>query len=383
MIPCKQEGITLKTYIEKEPVFSDSIQLTETTDPGNADYMNISTKQIFANTLVNQKEIREGDSKNKIITFDSMDSKKADKWTDVAMMESGEKHKSLIKKISIMFKNVRYLYKLLGTTDISKIEDGTVTGAIKKVNKALKPIDAENRIEEMTSINQITSVGFWKIATIENNYAHEIGIDNNVGDFYAIVSNYNGNGTDRYTFGDLLLFSPRLQGYHYAINIWNENAQARLVLTNDNILTTKEQINANTDLRNIAGATAMKEMFSEINSNLYYKSGDVIEYRYYLWICGTLTGGNKEIWITIPLNKPILGTPKITLTPYMFIVRQNGLYLKNITSSTDFIDSGIEVQTRGHVNGTGITFIFVEHNGFGGDNNDAVAVCMAYKITFV
>lgn len=383
MIPCKQEGITLKTYIEKEPVFSDSIQLTETTDPGNADYMNISTKQIFANTLVNQKEIREGDSKNKIITFDSMDSKKADKWTDVAMMESGEKHKSLIEKISIMFKNVRYLYKLLGTTDISKIEDGTVTGAIKKVNKALKPIDAENRIEEMTSINQITSVGFWKIATIENNYAHEIGIDNNVGDFYAIVSNYNGNGTDRYTFGDLLLFSPRLQGYHYAINIWNENAQARLVLTNDNILTTKEQINANTDLRNIAGATAMKEMFSEINSNLYYKSGDVIEYRYYLWICGTLTGGNKEIWITIPLNKPILGTPKITLTPYMFIVRQNGLYLKNITSSTDFIDSGIEVQTRGHVNGTGITFIFVEHNGFGGDNNDAVAVCMAYKITFV
>lgn len=255
MIPCKQEGITLKTYIEKEPVFSDSIQLTETTDPGNADYMNISTKQIFANTLVNQKEIREGDSKNKIITFDSMDSKKADKWTDVAMMESGEKHKSLIEKISIMFKNVRYLYKLLGTTDISKIEDGTVTGAIKKVNKALKPIDAENRIEEMTSINQITSVGFWKIATIENNYAHEIGIDNNVGDFYAIVSNYNGNGTDRYTFGDLLLFSPRLQGYHYAINIWNENAQARLVLTNDNILTTKEQINANTDLRNIAGAT--------------------------------------------------------------------------------------------------------------------------------
>ncbi len=271
----------MKTYIEKEPVFSDSIQLTETTDPGNADYMNISTKQIFANTLVNQKEIREGDSKNKIITFDSMDSKKADKWTDVAMMESGEKHKSLIEKISIMFKNVRYLYKLLGTTDISKIEDGTVTGAIKKVNKALKPIDAENRIEEMTSINQITSVGFWKIATIENNYAHEIGIDNNVGDFYAIVSNYNGNGTDRYTFGDLLLFSPRLQGYHYAINIWNENAQARLVLTNDNILTTKEQINANTDLRNIAGATAMKEMFSEINSNLSFNNfpgGTILEY---------------------------------------------------------------------------------------------------------
>ena len=271
MIPCKQEGITLKTYIEKEPVFSDSIQLTETTDPGNADYMNISTKQIFANTLVNKKEAQEGDSKNRTITFESKDSENANKWTNVAVMESGEEHRSLIEKISIMFKNVRYLHKLLGTTDISKIGDGTVTGAIKKVNKALKPIDAENRIEEMTSINQITSVGFWKIAAIENNYAREIGIDNNVGDFYAIVSNYNGNGADRYAFGDLLLFSPRLQGYHYAINIWNENAQARLVLTNDNILTTKEQINANTDLRNVAGAMAMKEMFSEINSNLATK----------------------------------------------------------------------------------------------------------------
>lgn len=377
MIPCKQEGITLKTYIEKEPVFSDSIQLTETTDPGNADYMNISTKQIFANTLVNQKEIREGDSKNKIITFDSMDSKKADKWTDVAMMESGEKHKSLIEKISIMFKNVRYLYKLLGTTDISKIEDGTVTGAIKKVNKALKPIDAENRIEEMTSINQITSVGFWKIATIENNYAHEIGIDNNVGDFYAIVSNYNGNGTDRYTFGDLLLFSPRLQGYHYAINIWNENAQARLVLTNDNILTTKEQINANTDLRNIAGATAMKEMFSEINSNLVYKAGDTIgKANTFMWIYGTLTTGNRDIFTFAPFNKPIVGNIKLSISG--IIVRQNGEYL--FDSENNSILSAIEVNVINFPN-SGLYLRLSNSNGWGGINNEIVSLGIRFAAT--
>lgn len=104
---------------------------------------------------------------------------------------------------------------------------------------------------------------------------------------------------------------------------------------------------------------------------------------YYLWICGTLTNANTEIWITIPLNKPILGTPKVILAPEAFIVRQNGLYLKNIASAADFSDSGIGVQTRGYANGTGVTFVFVEHNGFGGNNNDAVAVCMAYKITFV
>ena len=32
------------------------------------------------------------------------------------------------------FKNVRYLYKILGTTDISSIGNGTITGAIKDMN---------------------------------------------------------------------------------------------------------------------------------------------------------------------------------------------------------------------------------------------------------
>ena len=264
------------------------------------------------------------------------------------------------------------------------------TGAITLSAKDVKAAPAGNRIEKLTNINEITSIGFWTISAIDSNYASSIGIDNNTGDFHALVLSYNGNGTNAFNFGTVILSSPRISTYHYEIQVWEGAAQAIKTLNNKNILNTTEQISANTNNINIAGALALKAAIADytnklnaINSNLYYKSGDVIEYRYYLWICGTLTGGNKEIWITIPLNKPILGTPKITLTPYMFIVRQNGLYLKNITSSTDFIDSGIEVQTRGHVNGTGITFIFVEHNGFGGDNNDAVAVCMAYKITFV
>ena len=52
---------------------------------------------------------------------------------------------------------------------------------------------------------------------------------------------------------------------------------------------------------------------SAINSNLYYKSGDAIERMYHLWIGGVLTGGNKEIWITIPLNKPILAISQSTI----------------------------------------------------------------------
>jgi hypothetical protein len=103
---------------------------------------------------------------------------------------------------------------------------------------------------------------------------------------------------------------------------------------------------------------------------------------YYLWINGVLTGGNKEIWITIPLNKPILGAPKVTLIPLEFVVRQNGTYLVNISTRDDFVNSGIEVQTCGFANGTGVTFVFVDSTGFGGDNNDSLAIAIAYDIAF-
>lgn len=266
----------MKYYTSDNPVFSDKILIVERADLVNYANKTESEKQLLQNDLVLHARLKQclgddpehGDSQNLIVTFDSGDSETANKWTDTETIHSGEEHKSLMAKVSTMVKNVRYLYKLLGTTDISKIGDGTVTGAIKKVNKALKPIDTENHVENMTSINQITSIGFWKISAIDSNYASSIGIDNNTGDFYAIVSNYTGNGTDHFDFGDLLLFSPRLKSYHYTVDVWNGDARARLVLTNDNILTTKEQINANTDTRNVAGATAMKEMFRAINSNL-------------------------------------------------------------------------------------------------------------------
>ncbi|MCM1217491.1 MAG: phage tail protein, partial [Lachnospiraceae bacterium] len=58
-------------------------------------------------------------------------------WTAVTKLSSGETHRSIFNKISAMFKNVRYLYKRLGITDISKIGDGTVTGAISELNTGM------------------------------------------------------------------------------------------------------------------------------------------------------------------------------------------------------------------------------------------------------
>ena len=61
----------------------------------------------------------------------------ASAWTTVSKLSSGEKHSSIFAKVSQMFKNVRYLYKMLGTTDISKIGNGTCTGAISSLNSGL------------------------------------------------------------------------------------------------------------------------------------------------------------------------------------------------------------------------------------------------------
>lgn len=80
-----------------------------------------------------------GDTAENTATFTSGDvaDGSASAWTNVSKLSSGEKHSSIFKKVSQMFKNVRYLYKMLGTTDISKIGNGTCTGAISSLNDGL------------------------------------------------------------------------------------------------------------------------------------------------------------------------------------------------------------------------------------------------------
>lgn len=80
-----------------------------------------------------------GDTAENTATFTSSDvaDGSASTWTNVSKLSSGEKHSSIFAKVSQMFKNVRYLYKMLGTTDISKIGNGTCTGAISSLNSGL------------------------------------------------------------------------------------------------------------------------------------------------------------------------------------------------------------------------------------------------------
>ena len=97
------------------------------------------------------------DTKDSVVAFTSSDVADggASSWTNVTKVASGEKHSSLFAKMSQMFKNIRYLYKLLGTTDISSIGDGTVTGVLSSLNDSLPKIQGQYGFRYPFTINGI------------------------------------------------------------------------------------------------------------------------------------------------------------------------------------------------------------------------------------
>lgn len=158
------------------------------------------------------------DISNTTVTFASGDTADsgANTWTSVATMASGEKHASLFAKVSQMFKNVRYLYKMLGTTDISGIGGGTVTGAIVSQNIILATkggsIGYASDCSLESAVNQFISdmapyvpylihadnVDGTPVTGTPNDVTIEVIVLNKLTNAYRIVL-YNNKGTDIHT----------------------------------------------------------------------------------------------------------------------------------------------------------------------------------------
>lgn len=120
---------TLDTLGEIAAAMGENVDVVEALE------LAIGTKanQVEMESLLGTKLEKTGDSKDNTITFTSNDTTTPSGWTNVNVLQSGETHKSFAQKVSTMFKNMRYLWKLCGNNDISKIGDGTVTGAIKLI----------------------------------------------------------------------------------------------------------------------------------------------------------------------------------------------------------------------------------------------------------
>ena len=148
--------------IPEHPEYNRSIRKFETTDPAHADLFNavvqtlINNDEFFKRVVEKQKEDaldKTGDAKDTTVTFDSEDEEHPSGWTDIAPVTGGEKQSSLWQKVSLFTKNVLYLWKLCGTNDISGLADGTLTGAVSKLNTDLSGM-------ENYSVNPV-AIGKW------------------------------------------------------------------------------------------------------------------------------------------------------------------------------------------------------------------------------
>ena len=120
-------------------------------------------------TALSGKLSTSGNSQSNTVTYTTGDDVDANVttstgWTSVNKMTSSLTHSTLLYRISTMMKNVRWLYKMLGTTDISSLGDGTVTGAINALNNNLSSlfqyVTYSNNDIIVVGANQSTQISF-------------------------------------------------------------------------------------------------------------------------------------------------------------------------------------------------------------------------------
>ena len=92
--------------------------------------------------------------------------------TSVDLLSGNDSWSQRFVKISQMFKNVRYLLSKLGTTDISSIGNGTVTGALSTLNGNLNNLFLIKDYTANYTVAANTAIGLYannfNISTIEN-----------------------------------------------------------------------------------------------------------------------------------------------------------------------------------------------------------------------
>lgn len=107
---------------------------------------------------VNLMNVR-SDSYQNTVKFTSNDSTTGDS-TAPSLLKSGETHASIFSKVSTIFKNVRWLLSKMGTTDISSLGDGTVTGALSTLNSNIMAIKPTRIGNQAVTIEPLSSASF-------------------------------------------------------------------------------------------------------------------------------------------------------------------------------------------------------------------------------
>ena len=183
----------------------------------------------------------DGDTKNNVVTFQSGDMENPTEWVDIDPVQSNEKHSSLWQKISLGIKNLRYLKKMLGSTDISKLGDGTITGALSALNTGIQDV-ASHFITQPQTNDVITKINHWDFCIYK------------VGRIVTVLINFSGDMEPTQGTAYKLLTIPEV--YRPIINVIatyptqingvtvmaNINPDGSFVLFNDGVKITNDWI---------------------------------------------------------------------------------------------------------------------------------------------
>lgn len=142
------------------------------------------------------------------IYFTSGDKLNPEEPVDVELVKNNEPLKNFLESATKMFRNLRYLFKIMGDTDISEIGDGTVTGILNSLNTDTDYIFAINdnsnctfkrRGNIVTAVIELRGVvtpDTWAdktLFTLPDNFRPAIGLSFNVtSGILAFISSTDG-----------------------------------------------------------------------------------------------------------------------------------------------------------------------------------------------
>lgn len=103
-------------------------------DTSNNSTQRASLAQIFDNNEILWADDEDEPISTDPVDFDSADELNPTDTENVTLLTGTDSWSQRFQKISQMFKNIRFILGKLGTTDISSIGNGTVTGALSELN---------------------------------------------------------------------------------------------------------------------------------------------------------------------------------------------------------------------------------------------------------
>lgn len=149
-----------------------------------------------------------GDGSNLTVAFEEA--------TNLEELTTGEKLSSIFGKLKLAVKNLKSLISLIGTTDISTIGDGTITGGLNDVNGKLANISVIYLDTATVTVNNDSTAILTHNLNITGNYGIQVMCTSNQNIVFSYAIDKNNVGLIFYD-GDMLPIGSGTRTVNYII----------------------------------------------------------------------------------------------------------------------------------------------------------------------